>query len=93
MYDVGMDKATTKAVGQVIDVLMRTKAKRATVFITPKLVVRATRRHKGAKEFVLKIGTPNYLERDFVKACRKALEPFPVKKVQVKFYPKKQPSK
>lgn len=40
-------------------------------------------------EFVLKIGKPNYLERDFVKMCKKAGEPLPVKKVQIKHYPKK----
>lgn len=92
-YTNGMDTKTLNAARSVIDVLTRTNAKRATVFISARLVVRATRRHPKATEFVLKIGKPNYLERDFVKMCKKAGEPLPVKKVQIKFYPKKQPSK
>lgn len=63
-------------------------------YVDPKTVVRATRRHKPDRrnsrtEFVLTIGAPNYLERKFVKLCVKAGEPFPVKKVQYKFYPAK----
>lgn len=84
-----MDTKTLNAVRSVVDVLTRTSAKRATVFISPRLIVRATRRHPKAMEFVLKIGKPNYLERDFVKMCKKAGEPLPVKKVQIKHYPKK----
>jgi len=38
---------------------------------------------------VLTIGRPNYAEREFIKLCKKAGEPFPVKKMQLKFYPKK----
>jgi hypothetical protein len=37
---------------------------------------------------VFTIGKPNYEEREFIKKCKKAGEPFPVKKIQVKFYNK-----
>ena len=84
-----MEKIPLNAVTQVIEVLMRTDAKRATKFITPRLIVRATRRSRKSTEFVLKIGSPNYLEREFIKQCRLAGETLPVKKVQIKFYPKK----
>lgn len=77
------------AVTQVIEAIMRSDAKRATKYLDARTIVRATRRHNGANEFVLKLGTPNYAEREFIKSCRKAKEPFPVKKVLLQFYPKK----
>lgn len=36
-------------------------------------------------DFVLCVGAPNYLERDFIKSCKKAGEPFPIKKIQLKY--------
>lgn len=59
-----------------------------------KLVVKATKRQKPRKgenhtEMVLTIGRPNYAEREFIKLCKKAGEPFPIKKMQYKIYPKK----
>ena len=84
-----MKKIPFNAVTSVIEILMRGNAKRATKFISPTQIVRATRRHPKTSEFVLKIGSPNYLERDFIKACKKAGEPFPVRNIQIKFYPEK----
>lgn len=60
------------------------------VYQSPTLVVTATRRHKPDKrnttiEMVLTIGKPNFRGRQFVKACLKAGEPFPVKKPQIKW--------
>ena len=87
-------KTPFNAVTQVLEIMLRIpKAKRATKFLTPTQIVRTTRRHKGVNEFVLKIGSPNYLDRDFIKACRKAGEPFPVKRVQIQMYPIKKPTK
>lgn len=85
-----MNKIPFNAVTQTVEAMMRTNAKRATKFIDARTIVRVTRRHKSSKaEFVLKIGSPNYAEREFIKSCRKAGEPIPVKKVQLQFYPKK----
>ena len=80
-----------KQIQKVTDALIGTDAKRATVFLAPNLVVRATRRRyrRGPRksdpvEIFVTIGRPNYLERDMVKDFKRAGEPFPVKKVQIK---------
>lgn len=85
---------TLKAVDQVVTVLRAGDARRATKYLSPKLVVSVCRRHKPDKrakyeEFVLKIGVPNYEEREFIRKCKKAGEPFPVKKIQVRDWPKR----
>lgn len=67
---------------------------KATEYVSPKLIVRAVRKTYGKKlprktdntEIILTIGRPNYAEREFVKLCQRANEPFPVKKVQIKVY-------
>lgn len=83
----------TEPVGEVIGQLVRSKAKRATKYVDPKYVVSAQRVMFQGKldgrdtraTIVVKLGAPNYLERLFIKACLKAGEPFPVRKVQLKF--------
>lgn len=74
---------------------------KATKYVSPKQIIRAVRKtfkYNGRKptdrgrntEITLTIGRPNYLEREFIKLCTKAGEPFPVKKIQFKIYsPKK----
>ena len=63
---------------------------RATKYISPKEIIRATRSRyngkfvKGNIEIVLTIGRPNWLERQFIKDLIKAKESFPVKKIQLK---------
>ena len=71
---------------------MRTDAVKATKYLAPNHIVRATKKRygyaRGPKEnfeIILTIGKPNYAEREFVKVCKKAGEPFPVKKVQLRF--------
>lgn len=71
---------------------------KAEKYLSPKLVVRATRRHKPSKrdrqtELVVTIGAPNYLERQFIKDCNHAGEKFPVRKIQLKFWPKRRASR
>ena len=63
--------------------------RRATKYISPTCTVKATRQHKpdGRKRsvtIILTIGAPNYAERAFIAACKKAGETFPVRKVQLK---------
>ena len=62
--------------------------RKATKYLSPRLVVKASRRHKpryGANvEIVLTIGRPNYTEREFIADAKKAGEGFPVRKVQLK---------
>lgn len=68
--------------------------RRATVFLSDKLTVKVTRRHRHSRRaryenFVLSYGTPNYAERQFLRACRKAGEPLPVRRVQLRAWPRK----
>jgi len=77
-------------VGKVVGTLLRTGAYRATKYMSPKSVIKATRRHKGERrasrtEFVVTLGSPNYQEHKFIKQCLKVEEPFPIKKIQLKF--------
>jgi len=85
---------TEEGVSLAVFSLLQNKARKATVYRSEKQVVTATRRHKPDArsrtiEICVKLGAPNYRERQFIKACKKAHEPFPVRKVQLKFWPKK----
>ncbi len=81
---------------RVIDALLtqyagKSPARRATLYVDHDYVISAClqqRPHKRALRhtIVLKIGRPNFREREFIRACKKAGEPFPVKKIQLKFY-------
>jgi len=83
---------------KVIEAVLTGKYTRATQYISPNFIVRAVRKLCGKRidkrdksvNIVLTVGKPNYLEREFIKLCHKAKEPFPIKKVQLKLYnPKK----
>lgn len=68
--------------------------RKATVYDSPSLVAKATRlfrpRKNGRGEsIIVTIGKPNFAERRFIRLALKAGEPFPVRKVQVKYWPKK----
>ena len=84
---------TTMAAARALDALeWNTDTKKATVYMEPKLVVKATRKHKydgrdKSETFVVTVGRPNFLEKRFVKAALKAKETFPVKRVQLKAWP------
>lgn len=74
------------------------KERRATKFLGPNMVVKLTRQRKHDKRsrsqtFLLTIGKPNYAERKFIKSCKKAGEPFPIQKVQLRSFPKKRVKK
>lgn len=84
-----------KETGKVVGLLLETDARQATKYLAEKEVITATRRaYKGRiskrdnVEMVVKIGRPNFGEREFIKKCKKAGEPFPVKKIQLKFFKK-----
>lgn len=64
---------------------------RAVKYLAPNLIVRAVRTRYAGKisktgniEMSVTIGRPNFLEREFVVLCKKAKEPFPVAKIQLK---------
>lgn len=79
-------------VGRVVS-LVRGGARRATAYLTPGLTIKATRvgkpdRRQKSETYVVSIGRPNYAERGFIASCLKGGERFPVRKIQVKFFPK-----
>lgn len=79
-------------VARAIQSLIEAEAHRATIFVSPTHTVKVTRRSKRAEknqEFIVTIGRPNWHERQRVKTFLKAQEPFPVKRVQLQFLPKK----
>lgn len=86
-------KANRKWINQTIETLLATKAHHVTKFVSPNLVVRATRvllhkkipRHKDITT-VLTIGQPNYRERVYISDLKAAGEKFPVSKVWI-IYP------
>lgn len=66
----------------------------ATKYMGSRLVVRATWRCKPNKkntreELVITYGAPNYREAKFIRDCFAAGENLPVKKVQLRAWPKK----
>ena len=85
-----MDVST--AVAKCMDA-MANDVRKTTVYLSDKLVVSVCRRHKFKRralmeDFVLKVGRPNYEQAHFIKQCKKAGEPLPVRKVQLKFWPR-----
>lgn len=73
--------------------LIGSDAKSAIKYIDDKTVVKATWHNKPksnsrSETMVVSFGAPNYLEREFIRKCKIAGEPFPVKKIQLRPYPK-----
>lgn len=63
--------------------------RKATKYVSPTYVIKASRRHpprKGERiaEIALTIGKPNFAERAFITKAKKAHEPFPIRKIQLK---------
>lgn len=84
-------KIDPKYFAQVIGTLMSTGARSAVKYIDPNTVVKATWHWKPmasrrSETMVVTCGAPNCREREFVKLCKQAGEPFPVKKIQIKGY-------
>lgn len=93
-------KENIDAVVEVVDTILNGKdVIKATKYVSPTLIVRGVRKtyklvgrkpkDEGNLEVILTIGKPNYVEREFVALCKKAKEPFPVKKIQLKTWKKK----
>lgn len=84
--------STSAVVAKVVDTLLRTGARRATKYLSPSFVVSACRPAFGGRRarkpsrhhIMLKMGLPNYAERRFIRACKRAGEPFPVRKLQLR---------
>lgn len=89
----------TISVNRVFRPLVTSGAWKATFFLGPKEVIRVTRKLRngrisniGNQEFILMIGRPNYLERQYAKLLKKAKIKFPCRKAWLKFPPKRRPA-
>jgi hypothetical protein len=67
---------------------------KVTRYISPHYVEKATRRGRPGKNritvqetYLITIGKPNYAEKRQIKLYREVKEPFPVKRLQLKWYP------
>lgn len=78
---------------KVICALLESEAWKATLYLSPTEIVRGTRRYYANRrkpdakriEVLVSIGRPNFLEREFIKACQCAEQQFPITKIQLKF--------
>jgi hypothetical protein len=78
----------------VCDALIGSGMKTAIKIVDENTTVKATWRNKPSgrksrEEMVVTFGKPNYLDRVFIRKCKKAGKSFPVKKIQFRAYPKK----
>ena len=79
-----------KAFAQLAEAVLEAGAKKATKYFSPREVLKATYQGKRDKRntrhtVLFTIGTPNYAEREFIRAAQTAGEPFPIKRIQLKF--------
>lgn len=88
----------TVSVNQALDAMFKTThskpaCRQVVVYEAPHRIVKVTRQHKPTRTdtsetLIITIGKPAYRQRQFIKACIKAGEPFPVKKPQLKWFKK-----
>ena len=78
--------------GQVIAAACQPGVYRATKFVSPTLVIKATRRryagkllrgHERHETVLVTMGRPNYRERHFLQQCRQSQTPLTVRKIQL----------
>lgn len=76
-----------------IETLLRSDARSSTVYMSASARVTATRLFKPDARnrhttIAVTFGQLNYAGREFVKLCKKAGEPLPVRKAQLRFWSK-----
>ena len=76
----------------IVTMLLEMGAAQAGKYVSPTETIQATRIRYGGKvrarspiEIRITAGRPNYLARRFIRACRKSGEPFPVRKIQLRY--------
>ncbi len=82
-------------IGRVVNTVLEIKnVRQAVKYYSPTEVLCVTRKLFRGKidrrdniDLVVKIGKPNFEQRAFIKKCKKAGEPFPIKKIQIKYVP------
>lgn len=90
----------TQAVAKAVRALEgRFDIRKATVLLSDRETVKVHRRHRPTRrdsriEFVVTMGAPNYEETRLIRACKRAKEPLPCKRVLLKpWAPKKAKAK
>jgi hypothetical protein len=88
-----LKQVKVKDVASVIQALLSNDVKKVTRFITPNVTVTATRlqrpdRRSRGESYVVTVGRPNYANREFIKECKAAGEPFPVRNMIFQHFPK-----
>ena len=86
-------KIPVKIFGQLVELILRGNAVKVTKYYDEKTVVKAKRKVFNGRidkrsrivEIQFTLGAPNFAERKFIKLAKKANEPFPIKKVQIKY--------
>lgn len=84
-----MNTTQLRDIPKMVELLMADPTRRrVTKFLSPALTVKATYRGKRdgrERRHIVSVtfGPPNYAERQFIKDCQSAGEPFPVKKLQI----------
>jgi hypothetical protein len=82
-------------VGRLVEVMIEDVAlRRATYYRAPNFTLKMSRQRRNLKgdrqeTFLFTYGRPNYREVRFIKKAQTAGEPFPVKKVQLQYWPTK----
>lgn len=80
--------------GRFYQVMARmTDVRRATYYVSENCTVKLTRQRRYKKRdlsetFILTCGRPNFRERKFILQCKQAGEKFPIKKIQLQYWPK-----
>jgi hypothetical protein len=93
-----MTMKTAQQVGRVVAALLDTGARTATMYVDSNMTIRATRKGKGDRrerrtDIALTIGKPNFLARKAIKDLRSAGVEFPVRKIELKWPPKRRKAK
>ncbi len=86
-------KIPRTAIAKVTEAVFGLGCRKATVYLGTRLVVKATALHKQRKNassitVLVTAGMPNYAERKFIETCFRAGESLPVRKVNLKWWPK-----
>lgn len=79
-----------KQYAAVAKAIIDNNAYQAIKYISPKLTLKATRQHKALSRdtratFVFTMGRPAFREAEQIKRLIKVGEPFPVKKIELRF--------
>lgn len=85
----GLGKVLRYNAGKLVHEVAFGGYKRATKYLSPKVTIKATRQGKVDRRnhqmtILVTFGRPNWREQKFIKMAKKAKEPFPIKKIQLK---------